>query len=128
MERELSGSQGLTEFQNVIHLGSYSLFQGLILCLKEMVILIEQFLCFRQALCIYYLFFYSSDLFSNIFFYTKIKRKRYLHTATINTIDQETGNARKVSKRKDAWADSRWFHEKGYPKEAILEYLINITK
>ena len=51
---------------------------------------------------------------------------KYLHTATINTIDQETGNARKVSKRKDAWADSRWFHEKGYPKEAILEYLINI--
>lgn len=45
LERELSSSQGLGfEFQNVIHLGSYSLFQGLILCLKEMVILIEQFL------------------------------------------------------------------------------------
>jgi len=51
---------------------------------------------------------------------------KYLHTATINTLDKETGNARKVSKRKDDWADSRWFHEKGYPKEAILEYLINI--
>ena len=70
--------------------------------------------------------FPSAPLHVQLFEYMGLTPPKYLHTATINTIDQETGNARKVSKRKDPWADSRWFHEKGYPKEAILEYLINI--
>lgn len=70
--------------------------------------------------------FPSIPLHLQLFNYMGLKPPKYLHTATINTIDQETGNARKVSKRKDPWADSRWFHEKGYPKEAIVEYLINI--
>lgn len=70
--------------------------------------------------------FPSAPLHVQLFEYMGLTPPKYLHTATINTIDKETGNARKVSKRKDDWADSRWFHEKGYPKEAILEYLINL--
>lgn len=70
--------------------------------------------------------FPSVPLHIQMFEYMGLTPPKYLHTATINTLDQETGNARKVSKRKDSWADSRWFHEKGYPKEAIVEYLINI--
>lgn len=70
--------------------------------------------------------FPSIPLHVQLFEYMGLNHPKYLHTPTVNTIDQETGNVRKVSKRKDAWADSRWFHEKGYPKEAILEYLINL--
>lgn len=70
--------------------------------------------------------FPSIPLHLQLFEYMGLKAPKYLHTATVNTIDQETGNARKVSKRKDSWADSRYFHEKGYPKEAIVEYLLNL--
>ena len=49
----------------MIYLGSYSLLQGLILYLKEMVILIEQFLCFRQALCILSLFLIFGFIFKH---------------------------------------------------------------
>ena len=70
--------------------------------------------------------FPSAPLHVQLFEYMGLPLPKYLHTATINTLDKETGNARKVSKRKDDWADSRWFLVKGYPKEAILEYLINL--
>lgn len=70
--------------------------------------------------------FPSAPLHIQLFEYMGLTPPKYLHTPTINTLDAETGNARKVSKRKDNWADSRWFHEKGYPKEAIIEYLTNI--
>ena len=70
--------------------------------------------------------FPSAPLHVQLFEYMGLPLPKYLHTATINTIDKETGNARKVSKRKDDWADSRWFLLTGYPKEAILEYLINL--
>lgn len=70
--------------------------------------------------------FPSIPLHLQLFEYMGLKAPKYLHTATVNTIDKETGNARKVSKRKDSWADSRYFHEKGYPKEAIVEYLLNL--
>ena len=42
------------------------------------------------------------------------------------TIDKTTGATRKISKRYDNWADSRWFLENGYPVEAIHEYLLNL--
>lgn len=70
--------------------------------------------------------FPSIPLHIQLFEYMGLTPPKYLHTATVNTIDVETGNARKVSKRKDSWADSRYFHEKGYPKEAIVEYLLNL--
>ncbi len=70
--------------------------------------------------------FPSVPLHVQLFEYCGLMAPKYFHTATINTIDAETGNARKVSKRKDSWADARFFHEKGYPAEAVVDYLMNI--
>lgn len=70
--------------------------------------------------------FPSVPLHIQLFEYMGLPAPKYLHTPTVNTIDKETGNVRKVSKRKDDWADSRWFHEAGYPSEAIVDYLMNL--
>lgn len=68
----------------------------------------------------------SVPLHIQLFEYMNLPAPKYLHTPTVNTIDKETGTVRKVSKRKDSWADSRWFHEMGYPSKAIVDYLMNI--
>jgi len=70
--------------------------------------------------------FPSVPLHVQLFEYMGLPTPKYLHTPTVNTIDTETGNVRKVSKRKDTWADSRWFHEAGYPSSAIIDYLMNL--
>ncbi len=51
---------------------------------------------------------------------------KYAHTPVICKIDETTGNKRKLSKRKDPEADARYFLQKGYPTETILEYLMNL--
>jgi glutamyl-tRNA synthetase len=51
----------------------------------------------------------------------------YVHTSTLDTIDAETGNQRKLSKRKDREAMIANLSEDGYPEEAVLEYLFNIA-
>lgn len=68
----------------------------------------------------------SAPLHIQLFEYMNLPHPRYLHTPTIMTIDSNTQTKRKVSKRYDAWADCRWFIEKGYYKTTILEYLLNI--
>lgn len=68
----------------------------------------------------------SIPLHIQLFEYAGFPHPKYLHTPTINTIDATTGNVRKVSKRHDDWADSRWFHANGFPWEAVQEYLLNI--
>lgn len=50
---------------------------------------------------------------------------KYAHTPVICKLD-ESGNKRKLSKRKDPEADVRYYVEKGYPKQAVVEYLINL--
>lgn len=55
------------------------------------------------------------------------ERPKYLHTPIILKIDEETGNKRKLSKRKDPEADMRYFSQKGYPKQAVLEYLLTLA-
>jgi len=50
---------------------------------------------------------------------------KYAHTPVVCKIDEE-GNKRKLSKRKDKEADARFFIEKGYPVESVLEYLLNL--
>ncbi len=70
--------------------------------------------------------FPSAPLHVQLFEYIGKPHPKYLHTPTINVIDKDTGNARKISKRKDPWANCMWFHEKGYPQEAIVEYLLNL--
>ncbi len=53
------------------------------------------------------------------------KAPKYAHTPVICKLD-ESGNKRKLSKRKDPEADVRFFIEAGYPKIAVIEYLLNL--
>jgi glutamyl-tRNA synthetase len=41
-------------------------------------------------------------------------------------IDPETGNKRKLSKRKDPEASLQFYEENGYPQGAVIEYLLSI--
>lgn len=66
----------------------------------------------------------SFPLHKQLFEFAGLPSPKYLHTPQILTIDEKTGNARKVSKRYDPWADSREFIKKGIPNEAIREYLM----
>lgn len=52
-------------------------------------------------------------------------RFKYCHNPLICKIP-ENGNKRKISKRYDPEADMRYYFEKGYPNEAVLEYLLNL--
>lgn len=49
---------------------------------------------------------------------------KYAHTPVICKLDG--GNKRKLSKRKDAEADMRYFIKQGYPRAAVTEYLLNL--
>ena len=51
----------------------------------------------------------------------------YIHTATIDKIEPETGKQRKLSKRHDPEANVAFFLADGWPVEAVLEYLFNIA-
>lgn len=50
---------------------------------------------------------------------------QYCHNPLICKLGEE-GNRRKISKRYDPEASMMYYIEKGYPKEAILEYLLNM--
>ena len=52
-------------------------------------------------------------------------RLQYAHTPVICKLDDQ-GNKRKLSKRKDPEADARYYIEHGYPKQAVVEYLLNL--
>ena len=51
---------------------------------------------------------------------------QYAHTPVASKIDSETGTKRKLSKRKDAEADIRFYFEKGYPTQVVIDYCINL--
>lgn len=50
---------------------------------------------------------------------------KYSHISPI--MKEEDGGKRKLSKRKDPEAAVTYYHEVGYPKEAVLEYLMTIA-
>jgi len=50
----------------------------------------------------------------------------YIHTATLDKIDEETGTQRKLSKRHDPEANVAFFLNDGWPTDAVIEYLGNI--
>ena len=54
------------------------------------------------------------------------KAPKYAHFPHIQKVD-ENGNRRKLSKRLDPEANVTYFDEKGYPKEAVIEYLLNLA-
>ena len=68
----------------------------------------------------------SVPLHLQLFRYMYLPAPNYLHTAQVMTVDPNTNVVRKISKRYDAWADSRWFFEQGYPTKAIIEYLLTL--
>ncbi len=51
----------------------------------------------------------------------------YLHTAVLCKIDEKTGNKRKFSKRLDPEFNIEYFDKMGYPKEAVLEYVLTLA-
>lgn len=52
---------------------------------------------------------------------------KYAHTPVISKLDDETGQKRKLSKRKDPEANTAHYLELGYPKEAVVEYLMTLA-
>ena len=54
------------------------------------------------------------------------KTPKYVHTAQVMKLDEETGDKRKLSKRKDPEAAVSYFVEKGFPKESLIEYLLTL--
>lgn len=54
------------------------------------------------------------------------KVPKYAHTPQVMKIDEEDGTKRKLSKRKDPEAAVSYFVEEGYPKEALIEYLMGL--
>ena len=54
------------------------------------------------------------------------KAPKYAHTPQVMKIDEQTGDKRKLSKRKDPEAAVSYFVKEGYPKEALTEYLLTL--
>lgn len=52
------------------------------------------------------------------------KMPNFIHTPTI--MKEEDGSKRKISKRKDPEAAASYYKENGIPKEAVIDYLMNI--
>ncbi len=69
--------------------------------------------------------FASTPLHYEIFQALELDVLPYAHISPLMKIDEE-GGKRKLSKRKDPEADTRYYSQQGYPKEGVLEYLINI--
>ena len=69
----------------------------------------------------------SLPLHVQLFQLLGFKPVRYAHIAPITIKDQETGNIRKISKRKDPWFGVKYYEENGIPIEALHLYLATIT-
>ncbi|MBO4893380.1 MAG: glutamate--tRNA ligase [Clostridia bacterium] len=54
------------------------------------------------------------------------KVPKYAHTPQVMKFDDETGDKRKLSKRKDPEAAVSYFVVEGFPKESLIEYLLTI--
>lgn len=55
------------------------------------------------------------------------KAPKYIHIPLILKKDEETGHARKISKRKDPEASMSYYDEKGYPPLAVIEAVMTIA-
>lgn len=56
----------------------------------------------------------------------RFKMPTYCHTAVLMKIDEETGNKRKLSKRKDPELSLDYYRRMGYHPQAVKEYLLTI--
>lgn len=66
----------------------------------------------------------STPMHVELFEALGFKPMHYCHNPLIWKIDGE--GKRKISKRKDPEADMRFYFQEGYPKTAVLEYLLNL--
>lgn len=55
------------------------------------------------------------------------KVPKFAHIAPLMKVDEETGNKRKISKRKDPEFGLTYYHEEGIPIHAVMLYLATIT-
>lgn len=69
----------------------------------------------------------SLPLHIQLFQILGFKPVKYAHIAPITIKDQETGNIRKISKRKDPFFGVKYYDENGIPIEALHLYLATIT-
>lgn len=69
----------------------------------------------------------SAPIHLQLFRVLGFKAPKYAHISPIMKEDEETGGKRKLSKRKDPEAAVSYYKEAGFPKEAVLEYLMTIA-
>lgn len=69
----------------------------------------------------------SAPIHLQLFDLLGFEAPRYAHISPIMKEDEETGGKRKLSKRKDPEAAVTYYHQVGYPKGAVLEYLLTIA-
>lgn len=69
----------------------------------------------------------SLPLHYQLFQILGFKPVSYVHIAPITIKDQETGNIRKISKRKDPFFGVKYYEENGIPINALHLYLATIT-
>ncbi len=69
----------------------------------------------------------SLPLHIQLFEILGFKPMKYAHIAPITIKDKETGNIRKISKRKDPFFGVKYYDENGIPIEALHLYLATIT-
>jgi len=51
---------------------------------------------------------------------------KFAHTPVMCKLDEESGNKRKLSKRKDPESNAMFFIENGYPQVPVVEYVLNL--
>ena len=51
---------------------------------------------------------------------------QYAHPPVMCKLDEETGNKRKLSKRKDPESNAEFFIQNGYPSVPVVEYVLNL--
>ena len=71
--------------------------------------------------------FPSVPLHFEIFQKLGLKQIPYAHFSPLMKVDNEGKSKRKLSKRKDPEADVSFYIDHGYPKEAVIEYLLNLA-
>lgn len=67
----------------------------------------------------------STPMHVELFEALGFKQIQYCHNPLIYKLNEQ-GNRRKISKRQDPESNMLFFFQNGYPKEALLEYLLNM--
>jgi glutamyl-tRNA synthetase len=67
----------------------------------------------------------STPLHLQLFHAMRWRSPKYAHISPIMKMDN--GGKRKLSKRKDLESNVEYFDELGYPKESVIEYLMNLA-